>query len=274
LLKSSVSFLDFKAGVFAREGLLQTPEGKTRAVRSIVESISRMKDELKRNFYIKSVAEKYDIYESVLFRELESLLSRERGRRSTEEGTPSSQPQVTPVSSPRPAPVAAEGPVPAPERELLRVMLDYGQEIADLVFSHMEPAMFTHARARLVAEHIRSLAAGEKEWDATALLDRLPDDETRRFVADLVFAKYELSKNWEDYGVEAEPGDPRAVARDAIATMRVRDIDEQLREAFRHLKLAESKGESVRSYQEQIMRLQADRKNLLAWRTERGTRPS
>ncbi|MEK9138256.1 MAG: DNA primase, partial [Bacteroidota bacterium] len=51
-LDSAVSFLDFKAKAFQSEGLLNTPDGQARAVRSIVETIAKMKDELKRTFYI------------------------------------------------------------------------------------------------------------------------------------------------------------------------------------------------------------------------------
>ncbi len=87
-LAEAVSFLDFKASAFRDQGILATPEGKTRAVRSIVETIAKMKDEIKRNFYIKSVAEKYGIYESVLFRELETILGRERSREAYQHRPP------------------------------------------------------------------------------------------------------------------------------------------------------------------------------------------
>ena len=40
-----------------------------------------MKDELRRNLYIQTLSEKYGIYESVLFRELEQLLKEERTAR-------------------------------------------------------------------------------------------------------------------------------------------------------------------------------------------------
>jgi DNA primase len=61
LLKRSLSFLEFKAQTFRDQGMLETAEGKTRAVRSIVETLARMPDELKRNFYIQMLADKYRI---------------------------------------------------------------------------------------------------------------------------------------------------------------------------------------------------------------------
>ncbi len=71
LLDRAVTFLEFKANLYRAEGMFESPDKKTKAIRSIVQTIAKMKDELKRNLYIQTLAEKYGIYESVLFRELE-----------------------------------------------------------------------------------------------------------------------------------------------------------------------------------------------------------
>lgn len=47
-------------------------------MRSIVETVARIGDELKRAFFIKRLAERFGLYESLLNRELEATLSRER----------------------------------------------------------------------------------------------------------------------------------------------------------------------------------------------------
>jgi DNA primase len=77
LMKNAVSFIEFKTKKYLDAGVLATPAGKTNALRSIVQSIARINDELKRNFFIKDVSDKFQIYESVLFRELEHALSQE-----------------------------------------------------------------------------------------------------------------------------------------------------------------------------------------------------
>ena len=81
LLDRAVTFLEFKANLYRAEGMFDSPDKKTKAIRSIVQTIARMKDELKRNLYIQTLSEKYGIYESVLFRELEQLLQQERSVR-------------------------------------------------------------------------------------------------------------------------------------------------------------------------------------------------
>ncbi|RPH32780.1 DNA primase, partial [bacterium] len=127
LLDQAVTFLEFKANRYRSEGMFDSPDKKTRAIRSIVQTIAKMKDELKRNLYIQTLAEKYGIYESVLFRELEQLLKQERAVRTPV--APERRPAtVEPSAAPEaPAPPAL---VPPPERDLLKVMLENGADIA------------------------------------------------------------------------------------------------------------------------------------------------
>jgi len=72
--------VDFRARELHADGFFATPEGKTQAVRSLVGTIARYPDELKRTFYLKRVAQEYDVYESVLLREMERIT----GRQSTQ----------------------------------------------------------------------------------------------------------------------------------------------------------------------------------------------
>ncbi len=130
LLDRAVSFLEFKANLYRAEGMFESPDKKTKAIRSIVQTIAKMKDELKRNLYIQTLSEKYGIYESVLFRELEHLVQQERPVR------PPGNPERKPVSAaPSPVPEAPALPstVPPPERDLLKVMLEHGADIAQSV---------------------------------------------------------------------------------------------------------------------------------------------
>ncbi|HMD14989.1 MAG TPA: DNA primase, partial [Bacteroidota bacterium] len=74
ILDEAISFVDFIAQAYERQGKLKTPEGQAQVVRTIIQTIAKMKDELKRNFYIKHVAEKYKLYETTLYHELEKIL--------------------------------------------------------------------------------------------------------------------------------------------------------------------------------------------------------
>ena len=260
LVDDAVSFLDFKAGLFRAEGLLNTPEGQTRAVRSIVETIAKMKDEIKRNFYIKSVSEKYGIYESVLFRELDKLSGAQRARVSHQYRR-----ERADVSSAAPAESTARpvsDGIPVPERDLLRLMLEHGNDMVDFVFSNIGPEVFAREPAQQVSTMIRSHVENGDAWDATSLVNEVDDPEIKHFIADVVFSKYEISKGWAEMGSEPEEPNPWEIAEQCIILLRKHELETRLGENQRRMKEAASRGESVREFLEQHQALLQEKRDL------------
>jgi DNA primase len=251
LLSSAVSFIDFKAAFFRDQGLLATPEGKTRAVRSIVETLARMKDELKRTFFLKSVAEKYDLYESVLYRELERILGKDRGRPEPGRVQAAQAPSEAAVQTARP-------PLPpAAEQDLLRVMLLHGEEAISFVFRHVTVEHFTHPLSRAALAILLSLQ--EKGGE---ILDHVEDPALKGYIAGLMASRYEISKTWAEIGSEPDVADPRKIAEDGILRLKAQEIDRRIEEAYRRLKGAEARGEGVESYQQEVVALQREKSAL------------
>jgi DNA primase len=258
LLDGAVSFLDFKANFFQAQGLLSTPEGKTRAVRSIVETIAKMKDELKRTFFVKTLAEKYDIYESVIFRELEKILGQQSNRaryeeRREQEGAPA------PDGAPAPKPEAS-APLPPAERDLLKVILEHGEPLVNFIFSHIGPDTFGHPLARQLVALV--LARQGTEWDVTGLVNAIQDPALKNFVANILFSRDEISKGWAAMGSQPDEPDPWRIAEDSILSMKLLEIDRKIEESYRRLKSAEARGESLGVYQQDVMLFQKEKKNL------------
>jgi DNA primase len=259
LLDRAVTFLEFKANLYRAEGMFESPDKKTKAIRSIVQTIAKMKDELKRNLYIQTLSEKYGIYESVLFRELEHLVQQERPVRPS--GNPERKPDLT---APSPAPEAPAPPstVPPPERDLLKVMLEHGTDIAQSVFSHVGTDVFTHPLARSVAEFIRSALEAGMNPDADFILTNSEDPALKHFVAEILFNRYDIAKGWEKMGSAPEPADPWRIAEDCIVRLRLREIDSLLAETQRLFKEAEARGLDVRDLRERARSLQEEKSTL------------
>ncbi|HTY59522.1 MAG TPA: DNA primase [Bacteroidota bacterium] len=253
-LAEAVSFLDFKASAFRDQGLLATPEGKTRAVRSIVETIAKMKDEIKRNFYIASVAEKYGVYESLLFRELENILGRERSRAAYQHRAPVPPP---PASGGLPMSAVRSGLTP-PERDLLKVMLDVGPAMISFVTQHIPPSSFADPLARRAAELIVEHAAQGGAWDVPSLLDRAEDPSLRKFIADIVFNKYELSRGWS----ALDDPDPWLIAESSILRVKESALDGLIAGNHARMKEAERDGADLTPFREAHQRLQNEKKEL------------
>ncbi len=262
LLERSTSFLEFKAALFEREGLFRTPEGKTRAVRSIVETVARIGDELKRAFFIKRLAERFGLYESLLNRELEATLSKERKPvRGGAAGSPSTGRSDHGALATAAVPA---GPLPAAERDLLRVILEEGKPMAEYVFSRIPPGSFSHPQARALAE--RLVGKDAADWDVTTLLDHIDDDAVRRLVTDLVMTRYDISKGWSEHGEPPREADPARVVQASILTLRMQDIDRRLRNELVLLQAAEDRGEALDEYHDRIAALQQEKRTMAAER--------
>jgi DNA primase len=74
LLNKRQSVINYIGENYEKEGKLSSPDGKTEFVREIIILIARIKDPIKRDFYIKDIAERFVIYESIIRQELDKLL--------------------------------------------------------------------------------------------------------------------------------------------------------------------------------------------------------
>jgi DNA primase len=247
LLENADSFIDFIAQTFEQEGKLSTPEGQAETVRTIVHSIAKMNDELKRNFYIKRVAEKYKIYESTLYRELEKHLG--LNRREMERETERLRTTVVRKPSTDSLPPTSEK-VPVAERDLLHAMFDGGTEVIRFVFENITLEEFTHPYAKTIAEYLLHEVEEGLEIDPSRLITELEDGSIKRFVADIIFSKFTLSKSWEEQGVDISQADAGIVARGAIQSLRRRMIERKIDENQRILKNASTHGENIDRYLE------------------------
>lgn len=262
LLNDAVSFLDFKARMFQVHGALETPEGQAEAVRSVVETLAKMKDELKRSFYVKRLAERYGLYESVLYRELEKLIGKERTRQHFAQQREEQAQSLNPEPRSEQALHQRSDAVPVAERDLLKLILDHGNEMVHYVFSHVGLELFTHPQVRRALELIIPHAERNDEWDANSLLNEIEDTELRRFLADISFTKYELSKGWQEMDAVPEEVDPGEIAERCMVLLKKTKIEALLAENQRHMKEASARGENLKGFVEQHQLLMKEKKEL------------
>jgi DNA primase len=257
LIKNAVTFLDFKAKVFETQGLLATPEGHTRAIRSIVETIARMKDEIKQQLYIKSLAEKYGLYETTLFRELERLSGpRSSGKRPQPPVREGVEETALPPAS------ARMTPVPAVERDLLKLMLDYGPSMVQYVMEHSREDQFEHPLVQDALHMLREHMTENSSWEISSLITRIENPALKDFLSEVVFSKYELSAGWARIGSLPAEADPWDIADRCLVLLHRKEIDRLLVENQRRMKGASQRGEPVRQFLEQHQALLAEKMSL------------
>ncbi len=254
LIDHAVSFLDFKTEYFRRMGMLATAEGRTRAIRSIVGTLAHMRDELLRNVYLQQIAATYALPEGVIRRELDAVLGKPSREASISAGS-----SRTDLQTPA-APVVHE--LPVPERDILKVMFDQGDEIIRFAFTYVDPAMFLHPQARAVAEHLAALVDGGGHFEPSGFLDALGDEALRRFASGLMMQRYDIAPRWAEAGGIPEVPDPWKLAEDAVVGMRTRVLDHQIEEARRHFNDVEASGGNTGEAYQELRQLQDDRRAL------------
>jgi DNA primase len=244
LMKNTVSFIEFKTKKYLDAGVLATPAGKTNALRSIVQSIAKINDELKRNIFIKDVSDKFQIYESVLFRELEHALAQEKkdSRRPAETARSGERSQPEPVQPPKPAAPA----IPAEERDILKIFLEGNFDLIRFILSNVGLDQMTDTRVRSILQRVLDMVDETGSFEVNRLLAEMQDPEIKGLISDALVSKYELSRNWYNMEKEIEEADPWKIARDSVVAIQKKNVQKEM-ERNEHLlkEVMQNKGDTL-----------------------------
>jgi DNA primase len=264
LIDEGISFIDYKASELQKQGLFASPEGQARAVRSIIETLSKIPDELKRNFYIKAIAERYDIYESTLHRELEVLIRRERSRPQSS-GPPKGT--VEPVKSPQVSDGSekTENPVElfsSAERDLLKLLLQSDKEIMEFILSQVSTDELGHPAARILFEALSEQYRKAGVCDASMLINDEKFSDYTSVITSLLSEKYEVSDRWQELrGFEEFSADMQH-SIDAVRTLKKWNIRNRIEEVRKNMREMERQGDNTLMLARDLQILQQELKLL------------
>ena len=206
-LGEAVSFVDFITEQFRREGKLETPEGKTQVTRRIVDLVARMDDPLRREFYIHHIAEKYGIYESVLYRELAKEL-KSRGDRPR-------RPVPVEVAQEGREPEKTQGDIPREEKVFCELLLQAPAEIQSEVLQHVRIGHFHDPRIRRFLHVLFEQHEHEGHIQTDALWRYVEEDVSmHNLLADMLMDPIKPVSEWSRKQT-VTPTDERRVLLDA-----------------------------------------------------------
>ncbi len=244
LIDESVSFVDFKASELQKEGLFATPEGQARAVRSIIETLAKIPDELKRNFYIKAIAERYDLYESTLYRELDSITRKERRRPKYTEPD-----EKTTVAADTEPPVNQNdqsrntvNSFTSAERDILKLIMQSDREVMEFIFSQVASDEMQHPVARKLFEELFEHYKKTGNTYAALLINDDSFSEYSSIITQLIAERYEVSERWEslrgfeDFSVNMQ------LSIDAVRTLKKKNIKERIESVRKNIREVEREG--------------------------------
>jgi DNA primase len=191
LIKQAVSFHEFQTSLYEAEGYFTDSSRSAEAVRNLVKSLSLIDDAIKRNFYIKNIAKKFGLRETLLESELDKILSKENQQEKSSKGTV----QTNKVFPNKEVKITQE--VQFLERDVILLFLSGSAEIIKFVFTHMNPEEFVIELNRKIAELVFEEFNKKGSFEVASVMDKIEDEELKSYLQKLAIDKYSISSDWE-----------------------------------------------------------------------------
>lgn len=223
LLGSSLPFVDFKIKTFKERGWFSSASRQAEAIKSIVETVSKIQDEVTRNLTIKEVAEKLSVDERTLHRAMAKM---------TGKGKTGELDMEQPLLSQR----------EAAERELVRLLIKE-EELRGFIFQHLEIKDIKNETYRGIMGLIYRRFEEGKGTKLAELMDLAEDVESASFISKILLEEERMEEDKK-----------RKLAQDCLAVIMGNAIGEEITRIRREIKMKERQGidvsELVRKYQE------------------------
>ena len=185
LLERAEPVVAYKLRMLAESEDLTAVDGKTRAVASLVETVSKVKNEIRRNLMIHEVSERLGVDEGAIIRAVTQMVRRER-RGTGEERVPET------------GSLELGSRI---ERELLKMIIGR-REIAERTKEEIGAACLSDGPYRRVAEMIFDLCEEGRNPDAASLINLSGDATLSALISELSsegFDESEVERSLEDH---------------------------------------------------------------------------
>lgn len=229
IAKHQEDFIFYKTHILLKDSG-DDPVKKAQVIREVVESIALIPDEIKVSVFIRQCSTLLDIEERILLSELNKI----RINRAKSEEKKQTQRSTSGLST---IAVGPEGDMPPPdffmtdqerdevgsaalviskpitpevlqEREIIRILLNYGQElvtwegdgdipVAPYLLGSIDDIVFDDKPSALIVDEFRKQAENYIVPEAKFFLSHT-DPEVVNLAVDSIAARYEISPNWND----------------------------------------------------------------------------
>ncbi len=220
---------------------LTSVAGRARAVERMVPLFSQCREEVRRDLMLRRVAQRFEVDEQALRRDVAAALSRPRR-------APSAEPLE--VQAPRPR-SAGGAPKPATGSELERQFVGLLLQRPELIGRTREqiaPELFSDADVRRLVAHLTDHPPEDGHVDLTALLNHV-DEDLRRLVSTCAMESFDLDQVQELWS-------------DHVHRLRRDDLTRRIDDTTRRLRRAAEAGDGG-----EVERLQAAHRHLVVERT-------
>lgn len=234
LKDNSVDFLIFKARLLSAD-TQGDPVKKANSINSIVESISKIPDPVKRAVYLKESSQELDMDESVLIAEMNKIIIKRKREKIPADGQ---KEQIIPEAEfTHEQPVEKTDALSVQERECIRLLLNYGfNEVENqykLYDHYLEELAGIEFKTPVYREILDIFRENIEQGNILDLDDYYlisPDHIKKEILKNLDSSKYTVSDRWEKFQifVKTESDDLANAFVNNILRIKFRKVKEML----------------------------------------------
>ena len=174
LLANRLSVIDYIAERYETEGKMSSPEGKTEFVREIIGLIAKMRDAIKRDFYVKGIAEKFSIYESTIRKELDTIVKSKSRPQFNERESESRKPE-TPAKE-------KTTRFSAVELVLIRLLVDSDAQTKAMLMNELELDLVKNDTVRKIVNYLMMNIDSPEKLALNQLFIEFQDEEAKSII--------------------------------------------------------------------------------------------
>ena len=226
VIKKARNFLEYQSAYYEAQGMFEDSSKTALAIRELVKPVAIINDELKRSLLVKTIAKKFNLREKILEDELEKAIS-SLGKMVTNEERIRDRALLKKDGSLPPKNIKNTTPMGYNlEKEIIGLLYEGNEDVVRFIMGQIPVDEFLIGRHIQLAEIVyNSLEKGE-EIIASALIEKIKDEELQSYVHELIFNKYEISNNWEDIYPGEDAGiNLQKIARDTVIKFKVEQIN-------------------------------------------------
>jgi len=252
LKEKAQDFITFKTNVLTDGGKKTDPASKVQVIRDVIESIALIPDGIKRSVYIQSCANQLQIEEQVLLSELNKLLigkqRKDRQQQMRAEDVQAAEAQLAEVVE-QTQPKDTKPSTYYVEREALRIIVNYGNELYDeettigeFVINETSDIEFEDQEILEAINKCAELINEGKKIEPDQFIG--PQNPSMgKLVIDLLEMKYFISDGWKDKHriyTEHESENLQEMALRDVLRLKYKKLDSLVAKAEEDLKNAET----------------------------------
>jgi DNA primase len=253
-------FISFKIGLYAEEAG-KDPIKRADLIKQVVQSLSKIPDPIIRSVYIRQSAKLLEIDEDIILTELNKIFIKSSKDQQFRESREQEETKIEDLLQTEEKPIAASELLVAQEREMLRLLVNYGfemltdelsvcqyllQETAELTFQ-------TPVFKKILDLYQQALETGK--LPQPEYFFQHPDPDVKREVINMVSRKYELSTLWESrfqIFTQHEADDLAKTVYDSILHLKKKVLKKLLEESRLKIKDAEQRQSEAEEMSELI----------------------